>query len=165
MNVQEHAFAPLTVAATLLARAADKDGGLVRESDGSLSTPYRTLGADPLFQLSAGSEGEFTLRRGPAVYKGKFVAPVEPDPLWQSAHDICRHMEADHADTFELFVEWRGGRVGQGVLTMPWVDREGFVLVEDLPDSAPYWIPFRGDCSTPNLVRKEMIQLLKEIRR
>ena len=87
---------------------------------------------------------------------------AEPDPLWESSGGICRHMDEDHSDTYELFLKARGWRGrAEGSFSMPWVEQRGFFLsgVDCLA-----WIPFTQLCPTPNEVRKTLIKMLKEIR-
>ncbi len=153
--IEDYRLEPAEVAKTLLARAGDWDGS-------DLTTPT-AQGELPLFTLRRREEKLFL--DGPlGTYKmeASLVDSREPDPLWESAAGICRHMDDDHSDTYEVFLKargWDGER--EGSLVMSWVEQRGFFL------SGPgclAWIPFAQNCPTPNDVRKTLIKMLKEIR-
>lgn len=153
---EDYRLEPVEVAKTLLKRAGDWDGGV-------LTTPTAE-GEPPLFTLRRESEG--LVLDGPLGFfklETPALESVEPDPLWESAGGICRHMDEDHSDTYEVFLRARGWQGKKKVsLVMPWVEQRGFFL------SGPgclAWIPFAQICPTPNDVRKTLIKMLKEIRR
>ncbi len=84
----------------------------------------------------------------------------DPDPLWKSAAEICSHMQEDHRDTFPLFL--RQPSVPAEEISMPWIEQSGFILTRG---EAHHWVSFPGPCPEPNLVRVQLIKMLKELRR
>jgi uncharacterized protein DUF2470 len=143
------------VARTLLQSVDDWDGTPI-----CTRSPAKTA---PLYSLRR-TDGQLLLEwpRGSFVLTSEAISKATPDPLWESADGICRHMEQDHGDTFKDFLGQRGwqGKVETGTL-MPWVEMRGFFLHS--PDCLA-WIPFPQECPTPNDVRKSMIKMLREIR-
>lgn len=125
-----------------------------------------TSSGDSLFVLERDSRGEWSLLtfRGTAEsWSEEELAKVEPDPLWEAADSICSHMEADHADTFELFL----GLIGRADfseaqdITMPWVESEGFYLTAS---GEHHFIPFPHRCEDANSVRATLIKMLRGAR-
>jgi hypothetical protein len=146
---------PQEVARTLLMDVDDWDG--------SKLTTRTQAGAAPLYSLHR-SDGRLVLEwpRGQFPMDPEQVQETLPDPLWESAAGICRHMEQDHADTFGEFLRVRGWHGEADLRTlMPWVEQRGFFLHN--PDCLA-WVPFPQICPTPNEVRKSMINMLREIR-
>lgn len=117
----------------------------------------------PLFVLEENEETITLSGAGHRIVLSRTeVESATPDPLGSAAYEICSHMEEDHRDTFVHFLRWRGRSCeDSGQVTMPWVDRSGFLLADG---SELSWIPFDEDCTTPNLVRKNLIKMLRKIR-
>ena len=98
---EDYRLEPVEVARTLLIRAGDWDGS-------DLATPV-AQGEQPLFTLRR--QGEVLVLDGPLgrhKLDPSALAKVDPDPLWESAEGICRHMDEDHSDTYEVFLRARG---------------------------------------------------------
>lgn len=136
---------------------------LTRDWNGEkLSTPTAS-GETPLF--SVWEQGEALVLEWPLGRHTLKRAEVEEATLgllWESASDICRHMEVDHQDTFKEFLRLRGWIGSEELPTvMPWIEERGFFLSN--PELLA-WIPFPQPCSTPNEVRKTLIKMLREIR-
>ena len=153
---EDYRLEPVEVAKTLLVRAGNWDGADLRTPTAQDEQPLFTLRRQAEELVLDGPLGRYK-------FEPSTLEPVEPDPLWESAEGICRHMDEDHSDTYEVFLRargWDGG--GLSSLVMPWVEQRGFFL------SGPgclAWVPFAQNCPTPNDVRKTLIKMLKEIRR
>lgn len=72
-------------------------------------------------------------------------------------------MEADHADTFGLFLEHigRADLSSAKDVTMPWVQSEGFYLTAE---GEHHFIPFPQRCEDANSVRATLIKMLRGAR-
>jgi len=153
---EDYRLEPVEVATTLLARAGDWDGADLRTPTAEDEQPLFTLRRQEEELILEGPLGHYKI--DPST-----LTRVKPDPLWESAEGICRHMDEDHSDTYEVFLRargWEGDRAS--LLVMPWVEQRGFFLSGS---SCLAWIPFAQICPTPNDVRKTLIKMLKEIRR
>lgn len=140
---------PLEVAATLLRQ--------MRARDRSRCVRF---GDEVLFQLEVSQDQRAALSSpfGAAEFALAEVEQASPDPLWESVKEICEHMEADHSDTFPLFLkEEQSG----ATIFMPWVERRGFFLG---CGKKAHWIPFDQECHTPNEVRTNLIKMLRRLR-
>lgn len=151
--MQSYDCSPPIVAKTLLAR---DDAGLRRE-DSSVSTPDGEL-----FQLVWREDDTLTLvwPQGESQMRRSDLECISPDPLYESAYGICKHMEEDHADTFPRFLARVGySWNGENPISMPWVEKDGFFLSVA---HEHVFVPFPEPCQTSNDVRKTLIQMLRE---
>lgn len=167
-----YSFQPLVVVRTILCRLEQSDPTFTSTPIGLggatvYTTPRKGEGL-PLFTLQVDPEREavrFRFRDSNSELLLSEVEEMLPDPLWEAAEGICRHMEDDHKDAFSLFLRSVGVELKDEDVTMPWVERSGFFLSLNSPEICRHvWIPFPQDCETPNEVRKTLIKMLKEIR-
>lgn len=170
MRIDEHRFEPLVVARTLWSRAASGAEGLVlkeNEDELRVETPSLQNGSALFCLRQEKARNIFMLQGLDEILElsKESLEAAEPDPLWESAHGICSHMEKDHGDTFGSFMAWRGWE-GPAIteISMPWVDKSGFVLAPRGSQANFLWVPFLEESPTPNDVRKSMIKMLKVIR-
>ncbi len=142
---------PEVVAATLRARrrAGHSHALWEREDEIGVGDPQR-----PLFSLRG---DRLSTPFGEATVASAESAAA--DPLWESQDGICAHMEADHADTFEVFLnllDQNGPAMG-----MPWVEERGFFLARQ---NDYVFLPFPTPCPDANSVRATLIKLLRKAR-
>jgi hypothetical protein len=169
--MQEYSLDGRMVAATLLRRhhrlvagSTSAEHALSWEKGGGLTIRVASdPPGRPLFELVVDHRtdtSQLVSPFGELSLGGAELAFSQPDPLWDSCHSICSHMEDDHADSFAIFMQSLG-REPEPELRMPWVESHGFFLA----DSQGYhFIPFPEPCLDPNSVRKTLISMLRAAR-
>lgn len=160
MKAIEYQLQPEVVAKTMLCHLEGE-----AEQLGVLSIPRQ---GSPLFQVEF-DQGQERLRLLYVDSEFSFglteLESVRPDPLWSSAEGICRHMEEDHRDTFDVFLQSVGVEVAGEDVRMSWIERAGFFLSLLSEDTSRHiFIHFPQVCETPGEVRKMLIKMLKEMR-
>ena len=91
---------------------------------------------------------------------------AEPDPLWEAAQGIIDHMNDDHADALVHYARHFGGLDAVERALMIAVDQHGFDLIAHKDQGRPerLRLAFSRPVDTANLVRKELVRMVKEAR-
>jgi putative heme iron utilization protein len=89
---------------------------------------------------------------------------AQPDPLCDSAAEIIRHMNADHADALILLAQTFGGAEAQEAL-MTSVDRLGFqVRLKTQEGIHGARIAFSREVNSPAETRQVLVEMVKQAR-
>jgi len=90
---------------------------------------------------------------------------AQPDPLFEAAPGILKHMNEDHAEASLAYARALGGVTDATAATMTAVDRYGFELAATTPDGPRATrVAFDAPVATSDEVRSAMVQLVKRAR-